>query len=194
MTPADGAVLAGSYDHFVVVLSVLIAVLASYAALDLAERVTVARGGTRLAWLTSGATAMGIGIWSMHYTGMLAFRLPVPVLYYWPTVLLSVLLGIASSAIALFVVSRHRLGLPAALLGGIFQAAGVAGLHYTGMAAMRVPGMCHYSPLIVALSVLFAIAGSLLSLRLTFLFRDQATGRKLRKAASALLMGAAICV
>jgi PAS domain S-box-containing protein len=193
MPSLDGSII-GSYDYSVVVLSALIAVLASYTALDLGERVTAARGNLRLAWLTSGATAMGIGIWSMHYTGMLAFRLPVPVLYHWPTVLLSLLLGIASSGIALFVVSRHRLGLPAALLGGIFQAAGVAGLHYTGMAAMRLPAMCHYSPPIVALSVLFAIAGSLLSLRLTFLFRDQATGRKLRKAASALLMGAAICV
>ena len=71
--------MAGSYDHLVVVLSVLIAVLASYAALDLAERVTAARGAIRLAWLISGATAMGIGIWSMHFTGMLAFRLPVKI-------------------------------------------------------------------------------------------------------------------
>jgi PAS domain S-box-containing protein len=194
VTPPDGAVLAGSYDPLVVVLSVLIAVLGAYAALDLAERVTAARGAIRLAWLIGGATAMGIGIWSMHYTGMLAFRSPVPVLYHWPTVLLSILAGVVSSAIALFVVSRTTFGWPAALAGSIFQGAGVVALHYTGMAAMRLPAMCHYSPAIVALSVLFAIAGSLLSLWLAFFFRDQPTGRRLRKAASALAMGAAICV
>ena len=131
MTPLDGGVMVGSYDRLVVVLSVLIAILASYTALDLAERLTAARGTARRAWLISGATAMGIGIWSMHYTGMLAFRLPVAVLYHWPTVLLSLLLGIVSSAIALFVVSRKRLGWPAALAGSIFQGAGIAALHYT---------------------------------------------------------------
>src|SRR6202171_2558493 len=123
MTPVGG-VLVGSYDHLIVVVSALIAVLASYTALDLAERVTTARGTVRLAWLISGAIAMGIGIWSMHYTGMLAFRLPVLVLYHWPTVLLSLLCGIVSSIIALFVVSRKRFGLLAALAGGIFQGGG----------------------------------------------------------------------
>lgn len=191
MTPLDGGVMVGSYDRLVVVLSVLIAILASYTALDLAERLTAARGTARRAWLISGATAMGIGIWSMHYTGMLAFRLPVAVFYYWPTVLLSLLLGIVSSAIALYVVSRKGLAWPAALGGSIFQGAGIATLHYTGMAAMRLPAMCHYSAAIVTFSVLFAIAGSLLSLWLTFFFRDKAGWRR-RKAASALLMGAAI--
>jgi PAS domain S-box-containing protein len=194
MTPPDGTAIVGSYDNLTAVLSILIAVLASYTALDLGERVTAARGAARIAWLISGAIAMGIGIWSMHYTGMLAYRLPVPVLYHWPTVLLSLLAGIFSSAIALFAVSRQRLGSLRALAGSISQGAGIATLHYTGMAAMRLPGMCHYSPAIATLSVLFAIAGSLLSLWLTFLFRDEPAGRRLRKAASALLMGAAISV
>jgi signal transduction histidine kinase len=192
MTPLDGAVMVGSYDHLIVVLSALIAILASYTGLDLAERVTAADGTIRLVWLSSGAIAMGIGIWSMHYTAMLAFRLPVPVLYYWPAVLLSLLWGIVSSIIALFVVSRKTLGSPAALAGGIVQGAGISALHYTAMAGMRLSATCHYTPAIVALSVQFAVAGSLLSLWLMFFFRDQATGRKLRKAAGALLMGAAI--
>lgn len=193
MNPPHG-VLVGSYDPLIVVLSVLIAVLASYTALDLGERVTSARGPVRMAWLISGAIAMGIGIWSMHYTGMLAYRLPAPVLYHWPTAMLSLQAGIVSSVIALVVVSRNRVGWLAGLLGGIFQGGGIAALHYTAMAAMRLPAMCQYSPAIVTLSVLFAIAGSLLSLRLTFLFRNHTTGLKLRKAASALVMGAAICV
>src|SRR5689334_21178785 len=81
----------GSYDARLVALSILIAVCAAYAALDLAGRTTNARCRARLAWLAGGATAMGLGIWSMHFIGMLAFRLPILVLYDWPTVLLSLL-------------------------------------------------------------------------------------------------------
>src|ERR1039458_365885 len=77
--------LLGSYNHHLVVLSVLIAILSSYTALDLAGRVTASWGWPRLAWLISGATSMGAGIWSMHYIGMLAFGLPVQIQYDWPT-------------------------------------------------------------------------------------------------------------
>src|SRR3982074_2839433 len=104
-----------SYDYRLVALSVLIAVCASYAALELSARTTAARGRVRLAWLIGGAVAMGLGIWSMHYIGMLAFNLPVPVLYDWPTVFLSLLAAVFASAVALFVVSRPKLGWPRAV-------------------------------------------------------------------------------
>ena len=185
-------VLPESYNYPIAVLSAFIAVLASWTSLELAERVTAARGALRLVWLTSGAIAMGIGIWSMHYTAMLAFRLPVSVLYHWPTALLALLAGIVASAIALFAASRTSLGWPTILAGSVFQGGGIAALHYIAMDSMRLDATCHYSPTIVAFSVLVAIAGSLLSLRLTFLFRDGTVGRQRRKAASALLMGAAI--
>src|SRR5229473_2539651 len=109
--------MTGSYNYHLVTLSVLIAVCAAYAALELAGRTTAARGRVRLAWLVGGATAMGLGIWSMHYIGMLAFSLPVPVLYDWPTVLLSLLAAIFASAVALFVVSRKKLDWPRAITG-----------------------------------------------------------------------------
>src|ERR1700737_1853196 len=96
--------LVSSYDYRLVGLSVVIAILAAYAALDLAGRVHPARGGLRFVWLTGGAAAMGIGIWSMHYIGMLAFHLPIPVLYDWPTVLLSLLAAVFGAASPLFVV------------------------------------------------------------------------------------------
>jgi PAS domain S-box-containing protein len=191
MTPMDTA-LTGSYNHLIVVLSAGIAVLASYTVLDLAERVTAAHGMVRRAWLISGAAAMGIGIWSMHYTALLAFHLPVAVWYHWPTVLLSFLAAIASSLVALYVVSLKRLGIPAAVAGSVLQGAGIAALHYIAMAAMRLPAMCHYSPAIVALSLFLAMAGSCLCLWLTFLFRQEPSGGKLRKAAGAVLMGTAI--
>src|SRR5580704_13982034 len=101
--------LIGSYNYSLVALSVLIAMVASYAALDLASRVTAAGGWTRAVWLLGGAGAMGTGIWSMHYIGMLAFVLPVPVAYHWPTVLVSLFAAVLASVIALYVVSRQKM-------------------------------------------------------------------------------------
>jgi PAS domain S-box-containing protein len=192
MTPQDGAAIAGSYDYLMVALSALLAVLASYTAIDLAGRITAARGVVRLAWIANGAIAMGIGLWSMHFTAMLALRLPVPVLQHWPTMLLSLLEGIAASAAALFVVSRETFGWPAALAGAIFLGGGITAMHYADMASLRLQAVCHYSPAIVALSILLAMAGALLSLWLMFSFRDEPAGRRLRKAASVLAMAAAI--
>jgi two-component system, sensor histidine kinase and response regulator len=142
--------MVGSYDYRLVALSVLIAALASYSALDLAGRVTAARGVARMVWLTGGVAAMGVGIWSMHYVGMLAFEPPVPVQYDWPTVLLSLLAAMFASAIALFVASREEMGLLRAAIGSVIMRSAIAGMHYIGMAAMRLPAMCSYSTAIVA--------------------------------------------
>src|ERR1041385_2429174 len=150
--------LVGTYSAQLVALSVLIAIFASYAALELAARTTAAAGRVRLTWLSGGATAMGVGIWSMHYIGMLAFRLPVPVLYDWPTVLLSLIAAIFASGVALFVVSRKRMGWPQVLTGSIIMGGGIAAMHYIGMAAMRLPAMCSYDPWLLTLSVAVAIA------------------------------------
>src|SRR3984885_13224303 len=127
--------LIGSYNYALVALSVLIAIFASYAALDLVGRVTAAGGWTRAVWLLGGAGAMGSGIWSMHSLGMLAFVLPVPVSYLWPTVLLSLFAGILASFIALYVVSRQKMGGFQALAGIVLMGAGIACMHYIGMAA-----------------------------------------------------------
>jgi NO-binding membrane sensor protein with MHYT domain len=163
MTSMDSTIV-GSYNYPVAALAVCISVLASYTALDLAERITASYGTVRRqVWLISGGVVLGIGIWSMHYTGMWAFRIPVPVEYYWPLVLLSVLEGVVASIIALAVVSRKTLGMRATMAGSLFQGAEISGLHYTAMASMRMPAMCHYTPPIVGLSVLVAVAGSLLS-------------------------------
>ena len=165
--------LAGTYDYRLVALSILIAMLASYAALDLGGRVTAARGRARRIWLTGGSAIMGLGIWAMHYIGMLAWSLPVPVFYDWPTVLLSLLTAMLASGVALFVVSRHTMGAFRMCIGGLFMGIGIASVHYIGMDAMRLPAMCHYSAGLVALSVVLAIAISMVALRLTFQFRDE---------------------
>src|SRR4030081_1803672 len=148
--------LIGSYNYALVTLSVLIAIFASYAALDLASRVTAAGGWARAVWLLGGAGAMGTGIWSMHYIGMLAFVLPVPVAYHWPTVLLSLFAAILASATALYLVSRPEMGGVSALIGSVLMGAGIASMHYIGMAAMRLAAMCQFNSAVVILSVVFA--------------------------------------
>lgn len=97
----------GTYDYWLVSLSVALAMAASYAALDLAGRVTSAKGRVRMMWLSCGAVAMGAGIWSMHYVGMLALTMPMRIAYDVPTVVLSLLAAISASGVALFVVSRR---------------------------------------------------------------------------------------
>jgi len=186
--------LIGSYNYALVALSVLIAMFASYAALDLAGRVTAAGGWTRAVWLLGGAGAMGTGIWSMHYIGMLAFILPIPVAYHWPTVLLSLFAAILASVIALYVVSRQKMGASRAVAGSVLMGAGIASMHYIGMAAMRLPAICQFNSFLVVLSVVFAVLISLAALWITFHFRDEKNGIGREKLAGAVVMGAAIPV
>src|SRR6267142_1760377 len=186
--------LMGSYNYALVALSVLIAIFASYAALDLAGRVTAASGWTRVVWLLGGAGAMGTGIWSMHYIGMLAFILPIPVAYHWPTVLLSLFAAILASVVALSVVSRRKMGWFRALAGSVLMGAGIASMHYIGMAAMRLPAICQFNSFLVVLSVVFAVLISLAALWITFHFRHEKTGIGWEKLGGAVVMGAAIPV
>jgi diguanylate cyclase (GGDEF)-like protein/PAS domain S-box-containing protein len=185
--------MAGSYDYRLVALSIVLAMGASYAALDLAGRVTAARQWSRGSWLIGGATAMGLGIWAMHYIGMLAFRMPMPVLYDYPTVGYSLLAAIGASAIALFVVSRETMGIWQEIAGSVTMGGGIAAMHYIGMAAMRVPAKVSYDSRIVAVSLVLAIAISFVALTLTFRVRDEKRV-SLRKIVSAVVMGSAIPV
>ncbi len=186
--------LIGSYNYALVALSVLIAMFASYAALDLAGRITATGGWTRAVWLLGGAGAMGTGIWSMHYIGMLAFVLPVPVAYHWPTVLLSLLAAILASVVALGVVSRQKMGASRAVAGSVLMGAGIASMHYIGMAAMRLPAICQFNSFLVVMSVVFAVLMSFAALWITFHFRDEKKGIGWEKLAGAVVMGAAIPV
>jgi PAS domain S-box-containing protein len=182
------------YDYRLVALSVLIALFASYAALDLAGRTRVARGASRWTWLIWGAAAMGFGIWAMHFIGMLAFHLPVPILYDVPTVIVSLLAAIAASAVALFVVSRAELTVMSVAAGSVVMGCGIAAVHYTGMAAVRSQAMHHYDHRLVALSVVLAILLSLVSLILMCRVRDDGGAHSWTKLVSAAVMGLAIPV
>jgi len=186
------AALTSSYDYGEVARSVLTAIAASYAGLDLAGRVTVARGRVRLAWLGGGAIAMGIGIWAMHFQGMLALYLPVSVEYHWPTVLVSLLVAVLASAVGLYVASSRKMGWVEALIGSAVMSAGIAGMHYIGMAAMRLPAIAQYSPLLVMCSILLAIFFSVVALLLAFDLREETRWTVPRRLGSATVMGLAV--
>jgi PAS domain S-box-containing protein len=184
--------MAGSYDYPQVALSVLIAVCASYAALGVAGRITAERGRVRAAWLAGGATAMGTGIWSMHFVGMLAFHLPVKVDYDWPTLLVSLLVAILASACALSFVSQRKTNWIRAWIGSLLIGGGVLSMHYIGMAAMRSAAVCRFDPFLVSLSVACAVAFSFAALLLAFGFREETRSTFSRRMASAMIMGSAV--
>jgi len=184
-------VLNGTYDYRLVVVSLALAMVASYAALDLAGRVTYATGRARIAWLCGGATAMGLGIWSMHYVAMLALSMPMPIAYHVPTVGFSLLAAVAASGVALFVVSQSTMNLWQGIAGSIVMGSGIAAMHYIGMAAMRCPAVVVYNRRIVALSILLAIVISFVAVQLAFRLRQEERN-SWRKVFAALLMGSAI--
>src|SRR5882757_7013726 len=156
-----------SHDPVLVALSILIAALASYTALDLATRMRAAASGRASSgWLAAAAVAMGGGIWSMHFVGMLAFSLPGIEISYDPFLtLLSLVIPIVVAAAAFAVVGRR----PQALLAsGFAMGLGISGMHYTGMAAMRMAAFMAYDPRWVVLSIVIAIGASVVALWLAF--------------------------
>lgn len=193
-TPPSNLVLAvtGTYSAAPVILSILIAIFAAYTAFDLAGRVNAAKGWAHFFWLAGGATALGIGIWSMHFIGMLAYHLPIAVTYNVPIVLFSMVVGIAAAAVALSVASEAELGLQKLLLGSVIMGTGIAAMHYTGMEALELEAQPHYHIDLVGLSLLIAIGASFVSLYLAFRFRSEAEGRFLQRLVGAIGMGGAI--
>ncbi len=182
--------LHGTYDLRLVALSVILAIAASYAALDLAGRIASARGWVRATWLICGAAAMGSGIWAMHYIGMLALQMPMPVYYHVPTVAASLLAAVAASAIALFVVARPE-NLWSDIAASLFMGGGIVAMHYIGMAAMRCAATVVYDGRLVALSIVLALVLSFAALKLTYWVRDDQRISH-RKLVNALVMGSTI--
>src|SRR5215813_13729115 len=183
--------MTGTYDLRLVALSIAIAMAASYTALDLAGRVRMHQASARWFWIAGGGSAMGLGIWAMHYVGMLAFQLPVPVLYHIPTVLLSLLAAILASQAALLTVSQPQLRARQFMIGSLIMGGGISAMHYVGMEAMRLPAIMQYRPKIVVLSIVIAVAIAGVALLLSSRAQNQQKA-SLQKISSALLMGLAI--
>jgi len=184
----------GSYDSWLVALSIAVACIASYVALDLASRVAAARARrSAAAWLTGGALSMGLGIWAMHFIGMLAFALPVPVSYDIALTALSLLMAILVSGFALTVASRGEPGLWRVLRAGALMGAGISAMHYTGMAGMRMDPPINYAPPAFILSVLIAVAASVAALAIALHLRTGSIVAAFRRRlAGASVMGCAI--
>ncbi|HEX6369571.1 MAG TPA: MHYT domain-containing protein [Longimicrobium sp.] len=183
----------GSHNAALVAFSILIAVLASYTALALSARVNAAYGRFRVAWLAGGSVALGIGVWSMHFVGLLAYRLPVPISYAVPLWLLSLAVAVGASLLALWVTSRPAVPVSARAAAGVLLGLAVAGMHYAGMAAMRIPGRIEYRPALVALSIAFAIAAGIGTIWLFMRLRADDTARGQReRIAAAVVMGGAL--
>lgn len=153
MTPA----LPTAYHLPLILLSIIISVLASYSALQLAERVIANQGWAKQGWLLGGAVAMGTGIWSMHFIGMLALRLPIMVKYEWSTVIVSIFPPMLASGVALYLVSRPAFDWWHLLAGSLSLGSGIVAMHYVGMAAVQTAAELHYVRWIVGLSICIAV-------------------------------------
>src|ERR1700730_8734746 len=142
-----------TYNSWLVGLSIIVAMVVAYTARKLAARVAEAeRSGGRL-WLLGGAVAMGTGIWSMHFIGMLAFSVPTPLRYGIATTLASLAIAIVTSGFALAIASRAQLTLKRLTIGALVMGAGISAMHYSGMAAITVVPMITYAPVLVAASL-----------------------------------------
>ena len=182
------------YNYWLVIASIAVAILASYVGLSLASRVAVARGrlASRL-WLAGGAVSMGIGIWSMHFVGMLAASLPIPMVYDVGWTLLSLLIAIVVSGFALFFVSRDMLGWRRLAMGGALLGTGIASMHYVGMEAVQIAPGIAYKPGLFALSVGIAISASCVALWLLFHLRSASADNFFwKRCSSAVVLGMAI--
>ena len=183
-----------SYNYNLVGLSVLIATIGAYVAIEIAQRVRAAARRRRLFWVYGGAVAMALGIWSMHFVGMLALRLPIPVWYDAPIVTLSYVAAALGCVIAFAIFNRAVVGSGLLVLASIVMGFAIAGMHYTGMAAMRMNSHVLYDPVIFAASIGVAIIGSFAALALTrnLLATSSQPRAGLKKAGASLLMGGAI--
>jgi PAS domain S-box-containing protein len=129
----------------------------------------------------------------MHFVGMLAFYLSIPVFYHVPTVVFSLAAAIAASFIAFMVVSGRSLGALRLLTGGVLMGSGIVTMHYSGMAAMRLQAVTTYDPLLWTLSAAIAVGVSLVGLILVYRLREQRTGGwNWHKVVAAVVMGLAI--
>ncbi|MBW1247310.1 EAL domain-containing protein [Pseudomonas tolaasii] len=184
--------LIGSYSPSLVVISLCVAILASYTALDLAGRIATAKGRAVYMWMTGGALAMGVGVWSMHFIGMLALRLPFALGFDLGITALSLLIAVLSCGFALWLVNQPRLPVWQLGVGALIMGAGISSMHYTGMAAMRMTPGIDYDPTLFGASLLIAVVASGAALWIAFNLRRNTPYVRLARGGAAVVMGIAI--
>ena len=183
-----------SYSPALVILSVVVATIGAYVAIEIAQRVRAGTGRRRLIWTCGGALAMGLGIWSMHFVGMLALQLPVLVWYDALLIFASVVAAVVGCAIAFTIFNRATVNSWLLALASVFMGLAIAGMHYTGMAGVRMSGHVVYDPLIVAASIGVAITVSFAALALTRNLLETASEHRawIKKMEASVLMGFAV--
>ena len=184
--------VSASYSPALVLISLCVAILASYTALDLSGRIATARGRAVYLWIAGGALAMGFGVWSMHFIGMLALELPLALGYDLGLTLWSLLVAILSCGFALWLVSQPRLPALQLLFGALIMGAGISAMHYSGMAALRMQPGIDYDPALFGLSLLIAVGASAAALSIAFRLRRQTPYVRLMRGGAAVIMGLAI--
>lgn len=175
------------YDPALIVLSVVIAIQGGYVCLALARQLTRTQGGRRKALLAASAVSLGVGIWAMHFIGMLAVKLPISVTYDLLLTLISALVAVLVVGLGVFVASFGALTWPRLAAGGLLMGAGISTMHYIGMSAIRANCVVSYAPPLVAASILVGVAASALALWLAF-----SSERKPHVMAGAAALGIAI--
>ncbi|MDH5392015.1 MAG: EAL domain-containing protein [Gammaproteobacteria bacterium] len=185
--------LEGSYDYKLVLLSVLIAIFSSYTALNLISQLK--RNNTRHIahhHIGSSGLVLGLGIWSMHFVGMLAFSLPVEIHYGGSLTLLSLVVAIVATIAGLAIANADK-GLVWLVSGGLLLGIGISSMHYIGMAAMQLHASMHHNTFLIILSVIVGVIAANVALWITFsVGRGDISGRFTIKASSAVIMGFAI--
>jgi len=184
--------LTGSYSSSLVLISLCVAILASYTALDLTGRIATAKGRAACLWMGGGALAMGIGVWSMHFIGMLAFSLPIDLGYDLALTAFSLLIAVLSSGFALWLVSQPSLPALQLGFGALIMGAGIACMHYTGMAALRMLPGIDYDPTLFGASLLIAVGASAAALWIAFRLRKHTPYVRQIRGLAAVVMGFAI--
>jgi signal transduction histidine kinase len=181
-----------SYDLNLVVLSVIIAILSAYTALDLTERIATTKGTAWIGWLMGGATSLGLGIWSMHFVGMLAFHLSIAIHYESWMVFVSIIPAILAAGLALFISSRKTLQTSGLFAASLLMGMGITLMHYIGMHSIKVSAIVHYNGWLVTLSAVIAVIVSLIALWLIRYLWHQEVVLWWHKIGAAVLMGMAI--
>ena len=184
--------VAATYSPALVLMSLCVAILASYTALDLSGRIATARGRTAYLWMGGGALAMGIGVWSMHFIGMLALEVPIALGYDVVLTLWSLLVAILSCGFALWLVSQPSLPALQLFLGSLIMGAGISAMHYSGMAALKMQPGIDYDPALFGLSLVIAVGASAAALSIAFRLRKHSPYVRLMRGGASVVMGLAI--
>lgn len=182
-------IIEGHYHYPIVLLSIIIACAASYTALILNQRVRVNQFFNKYFWLLLSAIAMGLGIWSMHFIGMSAFMLPIPMKYDVLLTVISILPAVFTSYIAFYIANKAERSHMASFITGVVMGLGIVAMHYLGMAAMKMEAKYYYKPWLFIASITIAIVVSYVAI---YIFSTLKNGNMLIQITVAALMGLAI--